>query len=95
MKMLEDRDNALKACLESRDKNWLNSLVHCKESFCLMTYEQVNNRTLLESLAKRQRGLIESNAKILDWAMKTISSKKKVPLPQIKISDSVPYTIVP
>ena len=54
IKMLEDRDNALKACLESRDKNWLNSMTHCKESFCLMTYEQVNNRTLLESLAKRQ-----------------------------------------
>ena len=31
-----------------------------------MTYEQVNNRALLESLAKRQRELIESNAKILD-----------------------------
>ena len=53
IKMLEDRDNALKACLESRDENWLNSLAHCKESFRLMTYEQVNNRTLLESLAKR------------------------------------------
>ena len=54
IKMLENRDNALKACLESRDKNWLNSLEHCKQSFRLMTYEQVNNRTLLESLAKRQ-----------------------------------------
>ena len=38
-KMLEDRDDALKACLESRDDNWLNSLAHCKQSFCLMTYE--------------------------------------------------------
>ena len=55
LKMLRDRDNALKACLESRDKNWLNNLTHCKESFHLMTYEQVNNRTLLESLAKRHR----------------------------------------
>ena len=54
IKMLEDRDNALKACLESRDNNWLNSLEHCKQSCRLMTYEQVNNRTLLESLAKRQ-----------------------------------------
>ena len=53
IKMLEDRDNALKACLESRDRNWLNSLARCKESFRLMTYEQVNSRTLLESLAKR------------------------------------------
>ena len=52
--MLGDRDNALKACLESRGKNWLNSLAHCKESFILIIYEQVNSRTLLESLAKRQ-----------------------------------------
>ena len=95
LKMLEDRDNALKACLESMDKNWLNSLALCKESFHLMTCEQVNNRTLLESLAKRQRELTESNAKILDWAMKTVLSKKKVPLPQIRISDCVSYTIVP
>ena len=28
LKMLGDRDNALKACLESRDKNWLNNLAH-------------------------------------------------------------------
>ena len=95
LKMLEDRDNALKACLESRDKNLLNSMAHCKESFRLMTYEQVNNRTLLESLAKRQRELTESNAKILDWVMKIVSSKKKVSLPQIRISNCVPYTIVP
>ena len=93
--MIRDRDNALKACLESRDKNWLNNLAHCRESFCLMKYEQVNNRTLLESLAKRQRELTESNAKILDLAMKTVTSKKKVPLPQIRISNCVPYIIVP
>ena len=93
--MLRDRDNALKACLESRDKNWLNNLAHCKQSFHLITYEQVNNRTLLESLVKRQRELTESNVKNLDWAMKTVSSMKKVPLPQIRISDCVPYTIVP
>ena len=70
-------------------------MAHCKQSFRLMTYEQVNNRALLESLAKRQRELTESNAKILDWAMKKISSKKKVPLPQIRILDCVPYTVVP
>ena len=86
--MIRDRDNALKACLELRDKNWLNNLAHCREIFRLMTYEQVNNRTLLESLAKRQQELTKSNAK------KTVSSKKKVPLPQIRISDRVPYTIV-
>ena len=79
--MLEDKDKALKASLESRDNNWLNSLAHCKQSFRLITYEQINSRTLLESLAKRQRELIESNAKILDWAMKTVSNKKKVSLP--------------
>ena len=66
IKMLEDKDNALNASLESRDNNWLNSLAHCKQSFRLMTYEQINSRTLLESLAKRQRELTKSNAKILD-----------------------------
>ena len=60
-----------------------------------MSYEIKNNRILLESLAMRQRELTESNAKILDWAMKTISSKKKIPLPQIRISDYRPYTTVP
>ena len=53
LKMLEDRDKAMKATLESRDKDWLNSLENCKESFRLMTQEKVNNRTLMESLAKR------------------------------------------
>ena len=66
VKMLEDRDKAMKASLESRDRDWLNSLQHCKESFRLMTYEKVNNRTLLELVAKRQRELIESNAEIFD-----------------------------
>ena len=66
LKMLGDRDNALKACLESRDKNWLNNLAHCKEIFRLMTYKQVNNKTLLESLANKQQELTEGNAKILD-----------------------------
>ena len=96
VKMLEDRDKAMKETLESRDKDWLNSLQHCKENIRLMTYEQVNNKALMESLTKRQHELTESNAKILDWAMKIVSSKKKVvPLLQIRISNCVPYTIVP
>ena len=49
----------------------------------------------MESLAKRQRELIESNAKILDCTMETVLGKNKVSLPQIKIFDCVPYTIVP
>ena len=49
----------------------------------------------MESLAKRQRDLIESNAKTLDWAMKTVSGEKKVQLPKIRIFDCIPYTIVP
>ena len=39
--------------------------------------------------------MTEGNAKILDWTMKTFSGKKKVPLPQIRISDCIPCTIVP
>ena len=46
-----------------------------------MSYDVKNNRTFLESLAMRQRELTESNAKILGWAMKTVSIKKKIPLP--------------
>ena len=37
LKMLKDRDNVMKAALESRDKDWLNSLARCKESFRLVT----------------------------------------------------------
>ena len=92
---MRDRDNALKASMDSRDNNCMNSLGHCQQSFLMMSYEVKNNRTLLESLAMRQRELIESNAKILDWAMKTVSSKKKISLPQIQISYCIPYTIVP
>ena len=57
--------------------------------------EAVNNRTLLESLGKRQKELVEANTKILSWAMKAVSNKKKVPLPQFRISDRVTYTVVP
>ena len=64
--ILRDRDNALKVSMDLRDNNCMNSIGHCKQSFCLMRYEIKNNRTLLESLAMRQRELTESNAKILD-----------------------------
>ena len=49
----------------------------------------------MESLAKRQHELTESNAKILDWAMKTVLGEKKVTLPKIRIFDCMSYTIVP
>ena len=93
--ILRDRDNALKVSMDSRDNNCMNSLEHCDQSFCMLSYDVRNNRTLLESLAMRQRELTESNAKILDWAMKTISKKKKIPLPQIRILDCRPYSIIP
>ena len=92
---LRKRDEEWRGELEKKDQCWLNSMGHMKQSFQLMTYEEVNNRAFLESLAKRQRELSESNAKFLDWVMKTVSNKKKVPLPQIRILDCVPYTIVP
>ena len=93
--ILRDKDNALKAGMDSRDNNCMNSLGHYQQSFRMMGYEVKNNRALQESLAMRQRELTESNAKILDWAMKTVSSTKKIPLPQIRILDCRPYTIVP
>ena len=92
---LRKRDEELRGELEKRDQYWLNSMGHMKQSFRLMTYEQINNRAFLESLAKRQIELTKSNAKFFDWAMKTVSNKKKVSLPQIRISNYVPYTIVP
>ena len=92
---MRDRDNALKASMDSRDNKCMNSLRDCKQSFYLMSYEIINNRTLLESLAMRQREVTESIAKIIDLVIKIVSSKKKIPLPQIKISDCRPYTIVP
>ena len=61
----------------------------------VMTLEQINNRATLDSVGKRQRELTKGNAKILDWAMKTLLGKKKMPLPNIQISDYVPYIIVP
>ena len=88
--VLRDRDNALKASMDSIANNFMNSLEHYKQSFRLMCYEIINNRTLLESLAMRQQELTESNAKILDWAMKIVSSKKKIPMQQIGISDCRP-----
>ena len=48
----------------------------------------------METIGKRQRELTEANVEILDWAMKTVLGKKKVPLPHIRISDCIPYTIV-
>ena len=63
---LKQRDEELRAKLEKMDQNWLNSMAHCNQSFRLMIYEQVNSRTLLESLAKRHQELTERNAKILD-----------------------------
>ena len=71
--------------MDSRDNDCTNSLGHYKHSFRLMSYEIINNRTLLESLAMRKRELTESNAKILEWAMKTVSNRKKISLPQIRL----------
>ena len=92
---LRKRDEEWRGEVERRDQYWSNCIKHMKRSFRLMTYEKINNRTLLKTLAKRQRELTESNAKILDWAMKTVWNKKKVSFPQKRISDCVPYIVVP
>ena len=60
-----------------------------------MIYDVKNNKTFLESLAMRKQELTKSNAKILDWTTKTVSIKKKIPLPQIRISDCRSYTVPP
>ena len=85
----------MKTTLELRDIGWLNSLQHYKDSLRLTTQELINNRFTLESIGKRQCELIKGNTEILNWVMKTMSGKKKVPLPNIPISYYIPYTIVP
>ena len=61
----------------------------------LTTLELINNGSTLESIGKRQSELTRGNAEIFDWAMKTLSGKMKVSLPNIQIYDFIPYTIVP
>ena len=41
--VLRDRDNSLKASMDSRDNNCMNSLGHCQQSFHMMSYVVKNN----------------------------------------------------
>ena len=93
-RMLERRDQGIQECMVSKDRAWLNSLHSYSKSLRLMTQEQINLRATLESIGKRQCELTKSNAQLLDWAMKAVLGKKKVPLPHINILDYVPYIIV-
>ena len=92
---IADRDTILKNDLTNRDRIWIDSWRKLRNSLILTHMEVVNNRTLLESMGKRQKKLVKANTKILNWVMKAVSDKKKVPLPQFRISNYVPYTIVP
>ena len=49
--LLEKRGKAIKEELTSKDREWLNNLQHCRDILRIMSHEQVNNRTLMESLA--------------------------------------------
>ena len=60
------RDKSIKEALESRDREWLNSLQHCRDSLRLNTQELIKNKCMLESIGKRQCELVKSNADILD-----------------------------
>ena len=64
--MLEKKDKAIKEELTSRDRELLNGLQPYNDCLRIMSLEQVNNKTLRESLAKREHELTESNAEILD-----------------------------
>ena len=95
-KVLEERDKAIHDSLISRDKFWLDSLESYNHYMKSMSYEQVNIGKTMESIALTQVELIKENVKILDWAMATVSSKKKkFPVPKITISDYIPYVIQP
>ena len=60
-----------------------------------MTQEQIIIRATLESVYKRQYELTKANGQILDWAMKIVFGKKKVPMPEVKIFDYMPYILEP
>ena len=51
--MLETRDKAIKMALVSREREWLYSLQHCRDSLRVTTQELINNRGTLESIGKR------------------------------------------
>ena len=71
-----DRDTVLKNDLKNSDRIWIYSWQQLRNSLRLTHVEAVNKRTLLESLGKRQKELIEANTKILNWVMKAVSDKK-------------------
>ena len=87
--MMETRDKQIQDSLVSRDQAWLNRLHSYKESLRLMTQEQINIRATLESMGKRQHELTKGNGQILDWVMKIVSGKKKIPLLNIQIPDYI------
>ena len=90
-----NRDKNLKLELIEREKAWMSNWQHCKHNLNMTFRQASNTNTMLTSIGKRQRELVEANANILDWSMKIVSTKKKVPLPENKISDCIPYTIIP
>ena len=49
---LRKRDEEWKGEFEKSDQYWLNSIGHIKQSFRLMTYEQVNNKEFLDHWLK-------------------------------------------
>ena len=65
-KMLERRDQEMMVVLHNRDKLWSGSFENYKQSYIMMTYEKVNNRTSLESIGKRQCEFVKINVEILD-----------------------------
>ena len=63
MEAVENRDKAIVKELANRDNQWLNSLHHVEDNLKKSQREHINNRLLLESLAKRQRELAEAMLK--------------------------------
>ena len=94
-KVLEGTDKAIHDSLISTDKFWVEKMESCNHYLKSMYYEQINTGKTMGSVAQRQVGLIKGNVKMLDWAMETISWKKKIPTLKITISDYIPYVIQP
>ena len=65
---MSNRDKNLKLKLIEREKAWMSNWQHCKHSLNMTFAQASNTNTMLTSIGKRQRELVEANANILDWA---------------------------
>ena len=94
-KVLEGRDEAMHDSLISKDKFLVDMMESFNHHMKSMYYEQINMGTTLGSKSIRESELVQSNVKMLDRVMATVSRKKKIVAPKITISNYILYVIKP